>query len=294
MYGSDPPRTHHRSPVLGGRSTGGFTLVELILVIVLVGILAGTVAVFVIPPFRAAVDLENRANLVDAADSALATIDREARNALPNSIRVHTSSGNAHLEFITTRTGGRYRRLPAPGGGSDPFVPARSADTFDVPGGLFDAGSVRTRAPGTLCADGAGDCVSVYNTGQPGFDAYSGQNIAAITSASANSLGYDRGAAGPAFATHSPTQRFFVVDDVVSYICDIGSGRLLRFPGYGLQSGTPSPGGGELLAENVAGCSFRYNPGTSTRRGLLTLRLDLEREGEDVFLIEQVQVMNAP
>lgn len=279
---------------LPSRLARGFTLVELVLVVVLIGILAATAAVFVVPPFRAAVDLENRADLVSAADSALATIDREARNALPNSIRVHSSSGDAHLEFITTRTGGRYRRLPAPGGGSDPFVPARSADTFDVPGGLIDAGAVQTRAPGTNCANALGDCLSVYNTGQPGFDAYGGQNIAAITSVASNSLGYDSGGAGPAFATHSPSQRFFVVDNVVSYICDPGNGRLLRFSGYGLQPGTPSPAGGELLAENVAGCDFRYDPGTSTRRGLLTLRLDLEHEGEDVFLIEQVQVMNAP
>jgi MSHA biogenesis protein MshO len=248
----------------------------------------------VLPPFRAALDLENRADLVDAADSALATIDREARNALPNSIRVHAASGDAHVEFITTRTGGRYRRLPAPGGGSDPFVPARSADTFDVPGGLIDAGAVQTRAPGTNCGGASGDCLSVYNTGQPGFDAYRGQNIAAVTTASPNGVGYDSGTAGPAFAAHSPSQRFYIVDDVVSYVCDIDGGRLLRFSGYGLQPGTPSPVGGELLAENVTGCDFRYDPGTSTRRGLLTLRLDLQRDGDAVFLIEQIQIMNAP
>mgnify|MGYP006428470919 CR=1 FL=1 len=270
----------------------GFTLIELILVIILIGILSAVATVFILPPFQAAVDIERRANLVDAADSALTRIGREARNALPNSIRVHNPG---FVEFISTRTGGRYRRLPAPGGGSDTFVPARSADSFDVLGGLPDAGTVATGGAGTSCANGAGDCVSIFNTGQPGFNAYNQENIAAITGATANSITYDTGGAGPAFATHSPRQRFFVVDDVVSYVCDPGTGTLLRFSTYGLQSGTPALGtGGQLVAENVANCQFTFNPGTATRRGLLTLRIDMARDNDDVFLLTQTQVMNAP
>jgi len=290
-----PAGQAHGARAVVFRRFSGFTLIELILVIILIGILSAVATVFILPPFQAAVDIERRANLVDAADSALTRIGREARNALPNSIRVHQATGNAHVEFITTRTGGRYRRLPAPGGGSDILVPARAADSFDVLGGLPDAGAVAARGPGTNCANGAGDCVSVFNTSQNGFDAYRGQNIAAITAASAGSLGYDSGGAGPAFATHSPRQRFFVVDNVVSYVCDPGSGRLLRFSGYGLQAGTPALGaGGRLVAENVAGCRFTFNPGTASRRGLLTLRIDLARGGEDVFLLTQTQIMNAP
>ena len=295
---SPQPLTPPSSPKSRVPSPGhqhGFTLIELILVIILLGILSAVATVFILPPFQAAIDIERRANLVDAADSALTRIGREARNALPNSIRVHQSTGNAHLEFITTRTGGRYRRLPAPGGGSDIFVPARSMASFDVLGGLPGAGAVATRGAGTNCANGAGDCVSVFNTGQPGFNAYNQENIAAITGATGNSITYDTGGAGPAFATHSPRQRFFVVDDVVSYVCDPGTGTLLRFSTYGLQSGTPALGtGGQLVAENVANCQFTFNPGTATRRGLLTLRIDMARDTEEVFLLTQTQVMNAP
>ena len=249
--------------------------------------------VFILPPFQAAVDIERRANLVDAADSALTRIGREARNALPNSIRVHQATGNAHVEFITTRTGGRYRRLPAPGGGSDTFVPARSADSFDVLGGLPDAGMVALRGAGTDCATPVGDCVSVFNTAQPGFNAYNQENIAAITSAGGNSISYDTGGTGPAFSTHSPRQRFFVVNDVVSYVCDLGSGTLLRYSGYGL-AGTLTLADPELVAENVANCQFLFNPGTAARRGLLTLRIGMQNAGEQVFLLTQTQIMNAP
>lgn len=287
--GQAPTRTTAREQYSACVRSAGFTLIELILVIILLGALSATATVFILPPFQAAVDIERRANLVDGADSALTRIGREARNALPNSIRVHNAG---HVEFITTRTGGQYRRLPAPGGGSQPLVPARSSDTFDVPGGLPDAAQVATRGAGTNCAASNGDCISVYNTAQAGFNAYLGQNIAAVIDATATTVSYDTGAAGPAFATHSPRQRFFVVDNVVSYVCN--AGQLLRYSGYGLQAGTPTLANPELVAENVSSCQFAFNPGTASRRGLLTLQIGMARSGEQVSLLTQTQVMNAP
>lgn len=269
------------------RTARGFTLIEVILVTVLIGILAAVSVVFILPPFQAAGDLERRAALVDAADLALNRMTREARNALPNSVRVLNPG---HVEFITTVTAGRYRRLPAPGGGSDRFVPARSEDSFDVLGGLTDAAAVAPRGAGIDCGNGGGHCLSVYNTGQPGFNAYNGENIAAITGADGASISYDSGGSGPAFATHSPNQRFYVVDTVVSYICS--DGELRRHSDYGL--GASPAGTGALLAANVENCQFTYTPGTAARRGLLTLRLDLAQNSEAVFLLAQAQVMNTP
>lgn len=275
------------------RRNHGFTLIEMIMVIVLLGILSTVLIVFIVTPFQAARDIERRADLVDAADLALNRITRELRGALPNSVRVHDAR---HIEFIGTVTGGRYRRLPAPGGGSDIFVPARGSDSFDVLGGLIDAALVTTRAPGFDCGTAAGDCLSVYNTGQPGLNAYAGNNLAAITAVSADSISYDRGAPGPAFATHSPQQRFFVIDTVISYVCDPSTGQLRRLVGYGLGPNAPNlpPNGGELVVDQVSACEFVYQPGTATRRGLVSLRLDLDEGGEQVFLLVQAQVLNAP
>jgi len=282
-----------RASMAGGRGRHrGFTLLEMVVVMVLIAALASLSAVLLVQPFRASEAADRRAALVDAAALALDRIVREARNALPNSVRLHSAS---HVELIRTRSGGRYRRLPPQGGGGGPiFVPARASGAFEVLGGLLEAGAVQTRSPGTGCADGGGDCVSVFNTGQPGFDAYARENIAAITGVAADRIDYDTGGSGPGFRTHSPNQRFYVVDDVVSYRCT--DGQLLRFADYGLVSGTPSlaPADGQLVADGVVGCEFRFEAGTSTRRGLLTVRLDLEREGEGVFLLDQAQVTNAP
>ncbi|QKK02553.1 MAG: type II secretion system protein [Pseudomonadota bacterium] len=276
----------------GRRRTGqsrGFTLIELILVIVLIGILATVATVFILPPFQAASDIERRAALVDAADLAINRITREVRNALPNSLRVSGSQ----IEFISTVTSGRYRRLPAPGGGSETFVPARSADSFDVLGGLTGFAEVQamTRAAGTDCGIAAGACLSVYNTGQPGFDAWSQENLAAITAADADSISYDSGGSGPPFTTHSPQQRFHVIGDTVAYICS--GGELRRYSGYGV-AGAPANVAGYLLADRIVACQFSYNPGTASRRGLLTFRIDLADDGESVFLLGQAQVLNTP
>ena len=263
------------------------------MVIVLLGILSTVLIVFIVTPFQAARDIERRADLVDAADLALNRISRELRGALPNSVRVHATG---HIEFIGTVTGGRYRRLPEAGGGGDLFVPFRSSDSFDVPGGLIDFGQIATRSAGVNCGTSAGHCLSVFNTGQPGFNAYAGDNLAAIAARDANTITYDNGGSEPAFAAHSPQQRFFVVDSVVSYVCNPATGELRRHAGYGLDTTAPSlpTGGGELVVTRVADCQFSYAPGTAARRGLVSLRLDLENEGERVFLLVQAQVLNSP
>lgn len=260
--------------------------------IVLIGALVAVSSVFIVQPFEATRDLSRRAALVDAADLALDRMTREARGALPNSVRVHAAG---HVEFIRVRTAGRYRRLPPQGGGGGPrLVPAQPAGAFEIPGGLLRAGEVVDRGPGTDCAEGNGDCISIYNTGQDGFDAYRGQNIAAITAVAPDRIDYDTGGSAPAFRAHSPQQRFYVFAGVVSYRCE--GDQLVRYADYGLTGGAPALTGvtGRVVAADVAACSFRFDAGTATRRGLLTLRIDLARDGERIFLLDQAQVANAP
>ncbi|MNR58280.1 hypothetical protein D3C85_1792390 [compost metagenome] len=50
------------------------------------------------------------------------------------------------------------------------------------------------------------------------------------------------------------------------------------------------------MVDSIAdgGCAFSYDSGTSTRGGLVTLRLTLAQDGEIITLLQQVHVDNAP
>jgi len=65
----------------------GFTLIEMIMVILILGILSGILFVVLQGPIQSYIDVEKRTRLVDIADTALQRMTREIRLALPNSIR---------------------------------------------------------------------------------------------------------------------------------------------------------------------------------------------------------------
>ena len=106
------------------RRQHGFTLMEAIMVIVITGILAGIVAVFITSPVKGYMDTVRRAELTDALDASLRHLEREVHLALPNSVRVNTT-GNAaynYIEFILTTAGGRYRDAADGSTGGLPLV----------------------------------------------------------------------------------------------------------------------------------------------------------------------------
>jgi len=288
----------------------GFTLVEVIVVALILGIMASFLALVVIQPFRAADDITQRARLTDQLDLVMNQIQREVRTAVPNSVRV--DSTNQAVEFVPSITGGRYRRLP--GGGGDPLNRALSCDTFDVLGSLPSVGGVSdldmAGSGGEDCAIDDQDCINVFNTGQAKFDIYQSDqpssnnrnNIAKIrdtecdgSPTSAGQITYENDGDQPAFNAHSPNQRFFVFDDVVSFVCD--GGDLLRFASYGLnssQSTSPTGGTERLVIDDLTDCAFTYDPGAATRQGLLKIELKLKRNNEAVELFHQIHVVNVP
>ena len=85
----------------------GFSLIETVLVIVITGVIAAMVAVFLFKPIVSYFSMNARAELSDSADNALRLYAREVRNALPNSVRV--SADGLKLELIPTVAGARYR-----------------------------------------------------------------------------------------------------------------------------------------------------------------------------------------
>ncbi|PTD96817.1 prepilin-type N-terminal cleavage/methylation domain-containing protein [Pseudothauera lacus] len=260
-----------------------FTLVELVVVIIILGILGGLSAGILLQPFRAFEDQARRAELVAEADLALTRMVRELRMALPNSVRI--AGGGSYLEFIPTTDGGRYRALPDPADpASDPLDFAAADSSFDVLGGLA-AGA----APG--------DQLVIYNAtaSGPAANAYIGDNRAPIAAFAGGTMSLSTARLFPFPSLGA--QRFDVVpaSGPVSYFC--ADGQLRRHTGYGFSPAQPAGFGssdGALLADRVSLCQFTYQPGDHVRNGLVTLRLGLTAEGESINLLYQAQVVNAP
>ena len=292
----------HRIPFREGPHRG-FTLIEVIIVITVTGILAGVLALIISGPIKGATDVQRRANLVGVADTALQRMSRELRLALPNSVRINSGNdcdtgvdGVCAVEFLRTSEGGRYRYGVDSLGAGDPLDFTVPNDSFDVFGALANPGSIDTG--GTTqgaCLAGTVDCLVIYNTGQTGANAYAGDNIAAIEQAS---LTFNNSGDLPGFffPLTSPERRLFVVDTPVSFVCN--PGQIHRHDGYTIASSqSTSPGGNTaLLANQVTGCQFRYDPGTAHRGGLVTLRITVTDDslGQSISLLQQAHVSNQP
>jgi MSHA biogenesis protein MshO len=301
-----------RTPESRGRECG-LTLVEMIIVIVLTGIIAAIVTVFIRIPIQNYVDSVGRAELADTADIALGRLTRDLRLALPNSVRI--SADGRYLELLLTKTGGRY---------------LAEEDGLGLTGVLNFTASTPSPNPLVFTIVGApptgrqailpGDWIVVYNLG-PGFDpsdayncTFSKCNRAAVASIVGNTVTL---VSNPFIeqipSMPSPTARFQVVSTPVTYYCDglIGgvalTGTLSRYSGYAIQAGQPtsivaaplSTANKGQLASKVNSCIFRFNSLANVQRGLVSLSLTLGTANANpdtgqITLIKQVHVNNAP
>jgi MSHA biogenesis protein MshO len=306
----------------------GFSLIELVITIVVLGIIAVTAGAFLLPAFNAHRDLERRAALVEAAESAIRRMSRDIRISVPNSVRVTNAlavgSGFA-IELIPTGDGVRYCSVGT----------ADCSDTLDI-GNLetvFDAlGCYRNAA--FIAASGTATYRLVV--GNTGSEVYTATGTPAVISpvgttltlsifpgtgatptvcgsdsATANSSNRHRTtlSLGHTFSTASPRQRVFAIEDAtapVTYICNFSAGIVTRYAGYKSgaaysTAGQPtdpaaaplSGATGRLVANNVTGCSVTSTEATVQTSSIVTLNLTLSDSGETVQLINQVQLDNS-
>ena len=278
-------RAAERLPRL--RAERGFTLVEMIIAIVITGILVAMVSMFGRRQIESYIDIGNRADLSDAADTALRRIARDLQAALPNSVRNESAN---FLEFVPIADAGRYRADVGTSAADDALDFGNNADTsFDVFG-----------PPVTIRN---GDQLVVFNLGQSGSDVYAGSSRRAATPGTGLSK-VTFAPAGTQFPLASPQHRFQIVGAPVTYECAADAatpalGRLIRHTGYGFRNPQPDDfsalgGTSAVLVGDVASCSFRYEPAVLQRNGMVVIRLTLTRNDESVQLLHQVDVLNTP
>lgn len=261
-------------------------MIELIMVIVIMGAISGAIAVFMKTPIDAYVSIARRAGIADVADTTVRRMARDIRKALPNSIRL--SSDLQCIEFIPTRTGGRYRI-------EDMVVGDDTSLRFDAVDKTFNMLGRNTALP-TDQQIQAADMVAVYNFGISGSDAYAGSNTAAISSVvDGVETKINMASNTTVFPLASGGNRFHVIpgdEKIVSYRCS--GGTLYRQANYAYSSSCPVPSAGTTpIVANGATCSFAYSA-ADIRNGLVQLSLTFGNSGETVSIYHEVHVNNTP
>lgn len=279
------------------RFSAGFTLIELIMVIVITGIIAGMVAVFIKTPVDAYFSTVRRAELSEEADSALRFVARDMQSALPNSI-ICTGSG---LQFLSIRSAGRYREAQTDGGSGSPLPFGSATTSFDMIGSGADSTTMDARGnsvsglPSKVVVGNLSPGVPTCNSNYAGFVG----NAAALSSLGPSSVTIGSNAYPAECQLASPIVRddpgstnnvingrefgrFYVVDSSpVSYVCSTTSG-LTR-------NGTAIVAPGHLSACLVACDSSK------TRAQLITFNLALkDRDNEPVNMLRRVTIVNKP
>jgi MSHA biogenesis protein MshO len=255
---------------------------------------------FIVQPVDAFMMQKQRAQLSDAADGALRMLARDLRSALPNSVRTATSGTVNAIEVLATVDGARYQDngpLSNPALWLD-FSQADSAFSTTVPFSQV-----------TLPYSSTTSYLAIYNIGITGANAYALANV--ITPAG-TTITISAGATANAqlvtlsspfqFSFGSPEKRVYLVSGPVSYLCDTSTGLLTRYSGYQILATQPTSAGtliaagatSGVVASNVAGCQFTYTAGTYQRVAMATSLLQMSNGGQNVELLEQTHLVNAP
>lgn len=305
--------TDVHEPARMSRRPRGFTLMEAIAVIVITGVIAAVVAVFMQKPIQGYFSSTARIALADTADTALRRIARDVRLALPNTVRVDPSG--MFLEFIPIKTGGRYLDKDA---------------CFVSPGctSLSTMGDMLSNVQITTGSDQV-SIYSQYNNSPSNcalsssglYSAYCGSGNGVVTLASATGEGSSSNTLGFASTVFippggSPTRRIFIISaSPVTYACDPATGTLWRITGYGRAPAQPAslvapplldstnanlqrvplatnvtcPGGGGGSPR-----PFSYAGSASERYSLLSAWITLTNSGETISMLHQIHVDNTP
>lgn len=214
------------------RHDSGMTLIEVVVALTVTAIIATfSVALISAPP--ATLDASTRrASLGENAAQTMMQVEREWRNALPNSLRVRSSAGVLAVEYLAVLDAAVLFR-------DDIAVPASQRLTTGVADNQFETlGEFRQL---TKPLDSTALYVAVHHSGAPGANAWALANVITAPGTrvqidAGSSAGQDQVRLTPAtaFMSVGAARRVYVLSGPVTYLCNPGTGTLARYSGYAI------------------------------------------------------------
>ncbi len=268
----------------GARKINGFTLLEVVVVIVVLGILALGTTKFIVQGTQQYTVSAERTKLTAGGRVAVEKIVRRLRNALPNSVLVSEPLGRC-VEYLPVVAG-----TASIGAIAVPETSLTVAD-FDLSGTAphfaaiypISSAEIYIGAPGATGVIAASDLAAG----------------AGISSIGLSNPG------GFAFTRTSPTERVYVVQNPERF-CVTAGGNLNFYSGYDIPDYSGGslgdvPGGAvaataELIARDIdnTGSGFNYSPGSLVRNAIVEVTLNFLKDNDPVQINHEVQIRNVP
>jgi len=258
----------------------GFTLIEMVVTIVIIGILGVGITNFVGRTTQGMIDIAERQQVATIGWIVSEKVSRELRLALPNSIRMNAA--NTCVEFVPTIAGSDYLSFSI-------LTAVSSFETVPFPNYIStDVNTTYDRVaiyPNTI--------TNLYSLPDPGTISGLMNQLSAGTTSGAITLEL---AASHQFMTDSPTNRLYIVQDPIMYC--FSSGFLYRYNEYGYHATLPT--GTTLKNQTVMGSrlnsgTFVYTAGALLRSAIVTMNFNVAGiNGATQAINQEVQIRNVP
>ncbi len=273
--------------VFGSKSSqikvAGFTLMELIIVIIILGVMSVGITGFIKLSTQAYLNVTERDELLSNARFSVERLNREVRNAVPNSMRETRSATTHCLEFVPIIASTIYNDIPV---APEAAIKNLKVIPFQLPNStnpvviVYPLNSTEVYQDHNL-SSGKAFLINKY----PESTTTDGIDIMELV----NSV---------QFSQDSPTNRVYVFNTPVSYC--ISGETITRYVDYDFEEVQPLPpfsqGSNSLMAINVnfSDSSFTVINASLQRNAVVQIKLNFSRDGEDVLFDNAIHINNIP